>query len=65
MEETPESLPPDDEGTDEQAPYSTGDKLLAAVLLGAVVALAYVCMDVIAGGRLTRSLAPVSAEDAP
>ena len=56
MEETPESLPPDDGGADPPAPYGPGDKVLAGVLLFVTVTLAVICIDVITGGGLTRSV---------
>lgn len=63
MEETPDSLPPADSGVaEESAPYGAGDRVLAGVLLAGVALLAYVCMDVLAGGRLTAALSAASPE---
>lgn len=36
--------------------FRTGDRALAAVLLVGSLALSYVCLDVMAGGRMTAAL---------
>ena len=36
--------------------FGTADKVLAAVLLLGVLGVAYICLDVMAGGRITRTL---------
>lgn len=52
MESQPETTPDDTSGVR----FGVGDRALAAVLLCGALALAYVCADVLAGGRITRTL---------
>ena len=52
-DETP--APPDD-ADDERITFGTADKALAAVLLIGALGLAYICLDVMAGGRITAAL---------
>lgn len=52
-DETP--APPDDE-SDERITFGAADKTLAAVLLVGALGLAYICLDVMAGGAITRAL---------
>jgi hypothetical protein len=64
MSETPDIPDAAEVAPGESAPYGAGDKVLAGVVLFGVVALAVICVDVITGGRLTRSLsAPLEADD--
>ena len=52
-DETP--APPGEPG-DERITFAASDKALAAVLLIGSLGLAYVCLDVMAGGRITQAL---------
>lgn len=64
MEEHPET-PADDTAPAESRPFGPADRALAGVLLAGTCLLAYVCLDVLAGGRLTRILAapPTEADE--
>lgn len=53
-DETP--APPEHDDGGERLDFGTGDKALAAVLLIGAFALAYICLDVMAGGAITRTL---------
>ncbi|AGS73950.1 hypothetical protein [Streptomyces collinus] len=65
MEETPDIPAADDSAPVESRPFGVGDKALAGVLLVGVMLLGYVCLDVLAGGRLTGMLsaAPTEADE--
>jgi hypothetical protein len=64
MEDFPDTPPADDVAPAESAPFSAANRILAGVLLAGTFVLAYVCLDVLAGGRLTRALsAPPTEED--
>ena len=52
-DETP--APPDESG-DERITFAASDKALAVVLLIGSLGLAYICHDVMAGGRITAAL---------
>lgn len=56
MEETPDTPAADDAAPAESAPYGVGDRALAGVLLVGTFVLAFVCLDVLAGGRITGAL---------
>lgn len=56
MEETPDIPPAEELGPEVSRPFGGADKVLAGVLLVGVVLLGYVCVDVLAGGRITRAL---------
>lgn len=51
-DDTPEVPPPEGDGIQ----IGTPDRVLAVVLLAGALALSYICLDVLAGGRLTRAL---------
>lgn len=66
MEDTPDSLPPAAAGEpDESRPYTATDRIVATLGLAAVTFLAYVFMDIVAGGRLTRALSAGPPEEYP
>lgn len=56
MEETPD-IPETDEVPEESRPYTLAHKAVAGLGVAACALLAFIFMDVIAGGRLTRALA--------
>lgn len=60
-DETPAAPEPDDAGA-ERIDFAATDKAVAAVLLLGALGLAYICLDVMAGGRITQKLAGRSAE---
>lgn len=47
---------PDPPAGDEAITFGTSDKALAGVLLIGALGLAYICLDVMAGGRITAAL---------
>lgn len=54
-DETPP--PPDaDDAGGERIEFGAGEKVLAGVLLVGSLALAYICLDVMSGGRITSAL---------
>lgn len=61
MEETPD-IPEADPAPVESRPFGAGDKALAGVLLVGACLLGYVCLDVLAGGRLTGILSAAPPE---
>lgn len=56
MEETPDIPPAEEVGPAVSRPFGGADKVLAGVMLVGVLLLGYVCVDVLAGGRITRAL---------
>lgn len=51
-----ETTAPPDTGDDERITFGAADKALAGVLLIGALGLAYICLDVMAGGRITAVL---------
>lgn len=64
MEETPDIPAADDTAPVESRPFGAGDKALAGVLLVGVCLLGYVCLDVLAGGRLTGLMSSATPPEA-
>lgn len=56
MDQTPDTPAADDAAPAESAPYGVGDRALAGVLLVGTCLLAFVCLDVLTGGRITGAL---------
>jgi hypothetical protein len=56
MDQTPDTPAADDAAPVESAPYGVGDRALAGVLLVGTALLAFVCLDVLLGGRLAGAL---------
>lgn len=62
MEETPD-IPEAEQAPEESRPYTVTDKAVAGVGVIACAFLAFIFLDVIAAGRLTRALAGTPWED--
>lgn len=60
-ETPPREPPPDDNGGDALA-FRTPDRILAGVLLVGVLALGYICLDVLTDGRLTALITRRAAD---
>jgi hypothetical protein len=63
MEETPDIPDAADDAAPAVLGFGMGNRVLAGVMLVGACLLAYVCLDVIADGRLTRALSAAPVED--
>lgn len=63
MEETPDIPEAADPAPVESRPYTASEKLIAGLGIIGCALLAYVFMDIIASGRLTRALSAAPAEE--